>query len=820
MLKHYLATALRHFRQHKFTTGINVACLALGLTCFLAAWSVATYYGQGDQYHERADRTFVIATRDSGNDLSLNVSPWLLTEHLRTDFPQLESVARVFYPSETAITSADQNWFANVTYADPQFLRTFDLPFVHGDPRHALDKPRTAIISKELAHRMFGTADAVNRTFRLSGRDTEILIAGIVDRIPQSSHIGPGESSAIKLGFDAMLSMDLNDAARAAHRWDNNWYFTYVVLPADGSLSASTLNAQMDALVQRHASKAESGIPEFRLRPISEFITINLDSLAGTAKTGVSSTWLIKLLGALVLLVAGLNYANLATAQSVSRTKEFAMRRVVGANRAQVATQHLVEGMVLTAAALFISLLLLTGGAGLIAADFGELVNLFAALPEFWMLLAGSLLFVSCLAAVYPALVLARVRPAFALRGAKVKSGSNFMTTLLVGLQFGSASFLIIAVLVMSTQNKAMKAAVWNPSSDPVVVIANDLRAAGVNVQLFQEALRRLPNVVSVTGMHRMPWGLGGNGEPLTSSASPGTTRINAGYTIVEADVLKTINTQLLAGRTFARDRDTANIVGWNANDFTSSSDFNIVVDRLLAKQMGFVSPQAAVGQTVYHPTSVDDSTPPQRLHIVGVAEDAAIRPISLGYGSFYLMNADAAVAPVIRIGKQDIAATLSGIDAIWKTLAPEVPLKRRFADEQYELSYQFMNGLSAAFAALAAFALVIASMGLVGMALHVVQRRMHEIGVRKTLGASVTQILWMLLRSFSKPVVIANLIAWPLAYAGMSAFIQLFAHQAGLGVTPFLITLALTVGIACAAVSWQASKAARLNPANILRYE
>jgi putative ABC transport system permease protein len=295
---------------------------------------------------------------------------------------------------------------------------------------------------------------------------------------------------------------------------------------------------------------------------------------------------------------------------------------------------------------------------------------------------------------------------------------------------------------------------------------------------------------------------------------------VNAGYTIVEAEILKTIDAQLLAGRSFARDQDTADVSAWNANDFSAASDFNIVIDRLLAKQLGFASPQEAVGKTAYHPTSTDDSTPPQRMHIVGVAEDTALRPISLGYGNFYLLNADAAVAPVIRIRKQDVAATLASIDAAWKKLAPEVPLKRRFADEQYEISYQFMTTLNTVFSILAAFALAIASMGLIGMALHVVQRRMHEIGVRKTLGASVTQILWMLLRNFSKPIVIANLIAWPLAYAGMSAYLQLFAHQARLSAAPFLVTLVATVGFAWLAVAWQATRAARLNPAHVLRSE
>jgi len=821
MFKHYLTTALRHFRQHLVTTSINVACLALGLTCFLAAWGVTAYYSQSDSHHELAARTYVMTTKQSDSGFTMNVSPWLLAEHLRADFPQLETVARVLYPQETALTAQGTNTFAQVAYADAEFLDIFDLPIAGTNARAALDRPRSVIVSKALALRLFGSIDVVGKTLRVSGREQEVEVTGVVDAITQASHISTTTMSVERLSFEAMMSMDMNRATNAPQNWDDNAYFVYVVLPKDGALTVDGFNAQLDAFSKRHISGGASTTSTFRARPISDFTAVNLDSLVAKDKTGLSSDAVLMVLGVLVLLVACLNYANLATAQAATRAKEIALRRVVGANRAQVMTQHFVEALLLTCAALGTSLLLLVASLSAMGGPvLAELLRMFAAMPVFWMMLAGLLFIVSVVVAGYPALVLARVQPALALRGAKAKGGSR-VAALLVGLQFGSASFLLISMLVMNAQNKAMRAAIWSPANDPVVVIGNDLRAAGVNAQLFKQELLRQKGVNAVTMMHRAPWSLGGDAEPISAVAEAGAQRVSSGYTIVDADMFTALNTKLLAGRGFEIDRltDKADLSAWHKND-SAAAEFNIVVDRSFVKRLGFATPEAAIDRIVFHPTSHTDATPPQRLRIVGVAEDTTIRPINLGGPSFYLFNDEAAVVPIVRIAKQDVAAALAAIDATWKQLAPEVPIKRRFADEQYEASYRFLNIVSGAFSLLAGFAIVIASMGLIGMALHIIRRRTHEIGVRKTLGASVGQILWMLLRNFSKPIVIANMVAWPLAYVVMRGYLSLFAHQAGLSPAPFIITLVVTVAIAWLAVAWQATRAARMNPATVLRYE
>jgi putative ABC transport system permease protein len=833
MFSHYLTTALRHFRQHKLTTGINVACLALGLTSFMLAWGTVAYLGQMDRHHSRSPRIYLMTTQllSSTGDTGPAIStvPWQLKDKLLTDFPELESVARLTR-EDVAINVDGRNDLASVAYADPELLKTFDLRFIAGGATAALNEPRSAVVSAAFAQRWFGTTDVIGRVMRLSNRE-DVTITGVIAPVSKPSHLSTEPSTTgLTLSFDALVSMDTyvaileatapDIAGQTTRRWSFNRYFTYVVLPQDGSLSAQYLNSRLDEFSRRHVPE-QDGQRRYRLRPIADFTAIGLDTFAGTHATGVSSTAILQALAGLVLLVASLNYANLATAQAVTRTKEVAMRRVVGASRRQVMLQYFFEAFLLTGTALALALLaigLITWAAG--TATLAGIVSVFSGMPQFWACQVGLMLAVSLLAGAYPALNLSRVRPAHALRTARSRSGPRFASTLLVGLQFGSASFLMIAVFVIVTQNRDLKRAIWNPASDPIVVLANNVKGANVDPRLLKAELMRKTGVSTVSGVERMPWGLGGMGAGLAVTADISATQVRAAQNIVEQDFFSTLQIPILAGRIFARDRadDLTVMTAWQR---VGAGEFNIVIDHSLTRALGITNPQDAVGKILYRRLSLTGSTPPQRLHVIGVVGDTLLRPISFGTSaSFYLMNPDVATIPVIRFSKHSVATALAGIDEVWNRLAPGMPLKRRFADEQFEQAHQFLNLISGTFALLAAFASAIAMMGLIAMALHVTRRRMHEIGVRKTLGASVGQIVLILLRSFSTPVVIANLAVWPLAYLVMRAYLGIFAHSSGIAAGPFLLTLAITLAIAWIAVGGQAIRAARLKPATVLRYE
>ena len=829
MFKHYLLTALRHFARHKVTTGINLTCLALGLVCFLLAWGAVVTLGTMDVHHSRAARTYFMTYLNSTAQMTVNYTPWQMAESLKADFPQLESVARLRPGQELTINVAGRNSSITAGFADADFLRIFDLPFAAGDARTALDRPRSAVLSAALAKRLFGTEQVVGRSLRLAGSADSVTITGILTSIPQPSHLNTANSYAGAY-FEALLSMDVHLAMLGAgdaelarlvlQRWNTNFYITYLVVPDHAPLSAATLNAQMDAFAARHVSGDLKGTRRYRVRPIADFMQVSLDMLVGAQKTGVSSITIVKLLGMLVLLVACVNYANLANAQAAGRQKEVALRTVIGASRRQLIVQYLLESALLTTVALALAIALI-GLAGFSTPSMSSLVLTLLSMPRVWIALALLLATVSVCAGAYPAFSMVFVRPVHGLGKTRVKSSSRWLTTVLVGLQFFSASFLIISVLVMLMQNEALKRAMWNPESDPILIIENDAKRAHVDPAVLRAQLLRTQGVTAVTAIQRMPWSLGGAGDRLAAS-SDSPRQIGATQNIVGIDFFRTLNIGLIAGRDFDREHadDIANVAAWWRSDATSASDFNAIIDRSLAQRLGFSNPQAAVGHTIYRPTSQTGQSPPQRLRIIGVVENVVLRPISAGAANFYLFSPEAAVIPLVRIARTTVSDALAGIDRVWHGLAAEQPLKRRFASEQIEQAFQWIEVISTIFAILAALASAIALMSLFGTALHATRARTHEIGVRKTLGGSVSQILIMLLAAFSKPVLCANVAAWPLAYFVMRSYMSLFAYSSGSSVGPFVASLFITLFIAGATVFAQSIAAARVRPATVLRYE
>jgi putative ABC transport system permease protein len=832
MIAHYLSTSLRHFRRHRFTTAINVACLALGLSCFVFAWGIAAYYDNGDHYQANAARAYFLTTKSvrPGNPtMTLTITPWILGETLKTDFPQL-TIARVFAPPTREPTAINVNGvagFAKIGFAEQQFLRVFDLPFLAGDAHAALDAPRSIVLSRDLALRLFGSDQVLGRTLLLSSRDT-VTVTGVIDRIPAPSHLST-TGSAIGVDFEALASMDVfiaglthgaEDSSRTVTTlWGSNWFYTYALFPADGSITPQAFNEQLREFAARRVPALNAPL-ELRVEPIGRFWETTLNMIAATDRTGISSMTLLRALGTLVLLVACLNYANLAAAQAATRAKEVALQRIVGAGRQQILMQSLLEGLLLTCTALGVALLLVVGSVTMSRGSSTDLTRLFLTMPELWVGTLVLIAAVSSVASAYPALMVAGVRPADALQRAKVKSGPRFVATLLVGLQFGGASLLLIAVLVMNHQQEGLRTAVLAQTRDPVVILASDVKSAGVDSRLLANELASGRGVLTTSGLARVPWALGGNGVTVTLTDQPAAASIRASLSIVDYDFFATLGIERLAGRDFSRDRglDVADLAKWNG---LQAGSFAVVIDRIYARRLGFVNPGDAAGKVLYRPTSSTGATPSQQLTIIGVVADSTHVPLTGGVqGNLYVLNPAAAVVPVVRISSSELRPALAHIDSVWKRLAPNTPLIRHFADEQFDIAFTALESIRQAFAGLAAFAGLIAAMGLVGMALHVTRRRVHEIGVRKTLGATVPQILFMLLANFSKPVLIANIAIWPLVYVLMSGYLSIFSQSVGLTPTPFLLSLGATLLIAWAAVAVQATKAARLTPARVLRYE
>ncbi len=853
MFSHYIMFALRGFRRRPGTTLIKIFALSLGLACFVGAYMASDYFSRTDSQWSNADRIYAIQQKiilpgSSANIPTLPATSPPAAKYMRADFPKLTAVARLAASDqETPVVTDDgKKSVRAIRSADADLLKIFKLNFIKGDPARALSSPKSAIITDEAAEGMFGTTDVIGRRVQLKDL-VEVTITGVVTKIPPPSILG---ATMTTKHFDLLTSMDVFDDLLAPqfknmsnnrfsemNSWLNSGFFTFALLPKDGSFTIDDLRRGLKGFGDRHIPKTEGG-GIFSAVPVSDLTTSSINNIILGGKFGVSFTAILYFFGALVLAVACLDFANLATAEASGRAKEIGMRKAIGASRTQLALQTLVEVTMLMTVALVIVLILMA----IVISVLNRPTDIGLHMPSitrvgFWGGLVAILFGVSILAGGYPALVLARIRPVMALRMGKARGGSRFVRGLLIGAQFVAASVLLIAVVVVYSQNSELKRTGLGQTSDQLVVIRSSLIDAKINPKTFRTEILNGPGITGYTASANQPFSIAASLLDYSPSADPAAKRINCQRRQVTFDYFSTTGIKLVAGRDFSEERgDDVSRGQQPPKDLDLSQPGKleellksapprpIIIDEATAAAFGW-TPGQAVGKTIY------EKIPPLPYlgnravtapeTIIGVAANAPLEFFTIGPKNYvYEIQPGGTPFPIIRVSKNNVAGALKHIDAVWAKLAPTTPIKRQFMDERFDEAFKTFNVINSVFLALAVFAVIIASMGLVGMATFVVGRRFNEIGVRKTIGATTGQVLRMLIWDFSKPVLIANLIAWPLAFLMARAYLSLFITRAPLTPLPFLISLAATLIIAWGAVANQALRAARVNPARVLRYE
>jgi putative ABC transport system permease protein len=822
MLKHYTETALRHFARHKTTTLINVVGLFLGMVCFLGAHSAAQFLSNSDSYFANGDRIFVLKQKyiPPGSNMTIPASPMTVFpagKYLVTDIPELEAVARLTLSTDMAVSAGANKIFGKLSHADPTFFDIFSWPFIHGSADSALQQPASIVLSESAARRLFGDpSTALGEEVLLYGR-TPLTVTGVYGPRPGLSHIG--ESQRV-VNFDMLASMDVMDNSsfgqRAMTNWNSPAALTYMLLPKDGSYTTEQLQQRLQSFDERHVPKYEWQ-SEFSAVPLRSVLVASLDAMIGTDKSGVSIVELLYALGIAVLFVSALNYANLATAQASARAKEIGLRRVVGARRGELAMQYIGEATLLTGIAALLALATTCAITMLIQGPASQWSFALELILSQTPLLLATIAVVGLAAGAYPSFILSRISVAEALRSGKVRSGPRFVPSLLVGAQFAATSFLIIAILVMSGQHRNMEREMLSGIGDPVIAIANDLRSSNLQFETLRTELLRQPHIKAVTAANQPPWTMAGGLMPISASPEATATRATILNNHVHRDFLSTLNIKIVAGRDFdpALATDIAKVENLRFADGTA-----VIIDQALAASYGW-SAEQALGKEIFPWMPSATYTRAPSLRVIGVVEVKPTRVLGMGAtASMYMLRPEIASRPIIRLDGLHLKEALNEVDSVWEQLAPNVALKRQYADELIEASLSIFAMVTAIFQSVAILALIIAVLGLVGMSLHVIGRRTHEIGVRKSLGASVRQVLTLLLKDFSRPVLIANLVAWPFAFAAMTIYVSIFTSQSSLSPIPFVLSLGLTLLVACIAVVLQATRAARLNPATVLRYE
>ena len=849
MFRHYLAIAVRSFRRAPFAASVNIFALALGLTAFVIAYGVVTYWDRSEGYFPNAERTYVVTAtfqgRDGGRATPLPMTNRLYADYLRADFPEFEAVARAqLMYEETGVAAGDAYTEMSVVGAESEFLKIFDLPFKAGDAK-ALSQPRSAVLTEDAAKRLFGAANPLGKTITLANV-LDVTVTAVVADVPGPSHLGKTETASLR--FDVLASWDtldgVQDAARARLGARNpntaanqpprnappppeNWLggyccTTYVMLSRGSGLTDATLNERLKAFGEAHIPLAQKEITTLTIGavPVTSLMTAQLNSqlLSGAP---ISITTLLLVLGTLVLVVACVNYANLATAQAARRAREVGLRKALGANRRRVMLQYLAESAVLTGIATVLSLVVVRLVAPLLrnAVDIDLRLSLFDG-AGFWLFLAVLLGAVTLLGGAYPALVLSRVAPVTALRVGRSRIGPRFAGTVLVGVQFAAASFLLIVVLVMYGQNRELERTGLGGTTDRLVMIANAPQFSEVDNELLRKELERLPQVRGVSEISTPPWSPQVNLVGFARTPDADATAVTTYLNTVGYDFFSTLGFTVLAGRGFDRDHGEDAFRGFNLAQLNDGRPINAVIDASLAAKLGFASPEAAIDQTFYIPDNFTRAFGGKAVEVraIGVVADKPLHLRGATSNIYWLQPGQA--FQVVRVAANDVSGGLAAIDATWKRVSPKIPITRKFMDQLFDKSYENFARINQVFAGLALVAVSIALIGLFGMAIHVAGRRLREIGVRKSIGARTGQVVLMLIRDFSKPVIIANLVAWPLGYFAAQQYLSVFMHRIPLTPAPFGLSLAMVLAVAWIAVGGHAVRAARISPADVLRVD
>jgi putative ABC transport system permease protein len=620
MLKHYLVHALRTFWRFKLTTAVNIIGLSLGLVCFVASFVFIDSTRHSDAHFPKASRIYVITEEQwtSPTERMIPAFPQAsppVAKYLKADFPQLE-VARALSLPGMAAAAGDRKLSLAAAAVDPEFLHIFDFTFVAGEAREALSGLRKVILTERAALRLFGRRDVVGESLLLQNR-VSLTVTGVIAAIPRPSHMGEsGTQFGSQLLFEMLLPMDLVSEMiksgglglgfdPSAEAWGPDVFWTYALLPAGGSLTPEQFHAGLRTFGDRHVPR-DRIIVKTGAVPVAGVQLALLEAILGS-RMAIPMTTALLLLDVLILLIACLNYANLSVAMATTRGKEIGMRRVLGAGRLHLVRQYLIEAALLGTAALVIVVV----GTALAIPLLNNALDLelrFPSLaePGIWF---GVLLLIGCVSlagGAYPALVLSRVRPVEAVRAGSVRAGPRFVPTLLVGVQFAAASFLLVVTLLMADQNALLQRAGIRADQDPIVTILSNPSQVGVDMETLRVELLRSDTIKFVSGTSAPLWSSGGPHVNLRrtpdSSSPPRMTLLN----LISHDFFETLELPLLAGRKFERDRGDEFQPGGRR-----AGHLPVLIDRSLARQLGWLNPADAVGQTIHQAPIRPDAPPP-----------------------------------------------------------------------------------------------------------------------------------------------------------------------------------------------------------------
>lgn len=806
MFYNYLKIATRNLLKYRFISFINLFGLTLGLTCCLLISTYIVNELSYDKYNANADhvyrveRTFINPETGAINLKLAAIAP-PAGPLLKNDFKEIQQVTRLLQNSPTPFRFEEKKFNEpNSYFADEHLFDVFNVQVTKGNPKKALVDPYSVMLSEDLAKKYFGGDEPLNKVLRMNNQ-FDLKVTGVYKSFPTNAHLHP----ELMISFNTLNDTAVYGANNLATNWGNNAFFTYILLPQ--GYNPNKLEAQFPAFLNRHINDGDKYKPSqytnLTLRKLSDIHLYSHMDDEAEENGNITRVYVFSAIALFILLIACINYMNLSTARSVLRAKEIGIRKVVGAQKKELILQFLSESVLICWIASILAILL-TRVALPWLNELSHQQLTIASLVK-WQLIVPLLLLpfvIGIVSGIYPALFLSSFQPIKVLKGIMKVGGSGLsFRKALVVVQFAISIILIICTTIVFEQLRFMEHKSLGFNKDHVITLANN---AGLNdkYESFKTQLLDNPGIKAITRSSRIPSGrlLDNMGSQIDRGDSLTPTQADIKFVVADEDFIPTYGVGMIQGRNFSKS------YGMDTSAF--------LINEAAVKVLGLKSAEDAIGKRFQYGA--------KKGQLVGVFND------------FHFESMHQRILPLVLFMPQNIGnfgrisikvtgsipAAIAHIENTWKQFLPDIPFDYSFLDDNFSRLYQSEQRQEGLFTIFSCIAIFIACLGLLGLSAFTISQRIKEIGIRKVLGATVSTIVALLSKDFLKLVLVAGIIAFPVAWFAMNKWLEDFAYRINIPWWVFLFAGLMAALVAFATIGFQAVKAARANPVKNLRTE
>jgi putative ABC transport system permease protein len=799
MIKNYIRVALRSIFRNKLHSFINIAGLGIGIAVSLLILVYVVDQLSYESMHEnRANIVRVsVILGSGGSSMTLAGAMSALAPAASSELPEVKAAVRFRADRKAEITLGNRKFTErNFFFADSNVLNVFTFPLIAGNKATALNNPSSIVISEATARKYFGNDDPIGKSLTYNNK-YNFAVSAVMKDVPWNTMLRP------ELIAPYSRATEIQNTVPSWTKFGSDYTYLYL----RDRTSRDKLPVELEQLLVRNTNRAMASLLSFKVIPLSDiYFTSGMTGELGPTGN-ISYVYMFSLAAVLVLVIACLNFISLSTARSLCRSKEVGLRKLLGAKRVNLLWQFFGESLVATLLSLLVAVFIFEMVNPLLYGyfDMEELARSYLN-TNFFAVLFGILLFVAMAAGIYPAVFLSRFAPVDSLRGTRMPgSPASILRKVLVVTQFAIAVFLLSGTAVIFKQLNFMRNSDLGFNKNGVVVVNFPELQKKVQEKypVIKQTFQSIPGVLDVSGAYTLP---GINNYETQSVSLKGSTESE--YSMIQAvavdyDYIRTLGLKLLQGRNFSR-------------RFAADSGEAIILNESAVRYLDLQNP---IGVEVNIPSEVQGKT--RTVKVIGVIKDFHIASFQKEIGPLFLyINPKNFYTIGLRIDQAQSPGIVSALNSAWGEILPEAGFDYSYLAQTYDNLYKSDERTGHLFSIFAFLAILIGCMGLFGLASHLVELRTKEIGVRKVLGASIPGIVILLSKEFARWVLIANVVAWPLAYYVMNNWLKNFAYRTDMSVWIFIASGALALIIALLTVSSHAIKAATANPVESLRYE